>query len=39
MKKAKNHQVPKDVKIAVAHAWGGQVQFNTVTVLGDSPLR
>jgi acetyl-CoA C-acetyltransferase len=39
MKRAEDHQVPKDVRIAVAHAWGGQVQFNTVTVLGDDPLR
>jgi acetyl-CoA C-acetyltransferase len=35
MKRAEDHQVPKDVRIAVAHAWGGQVQFNTVTVLGE----
>jgi acetyl-CoA C-acetyltransferase len=39
MKRAEDHQVPKDVRIAVAHAWGGQVQFNTVTVLGSDPLR
>uniref|UniRef100_A0A7C3RB83 Thiolase domain-containing protein n=1 Tax=Archaeoglobus fulgidus TaxID=2234 RepID=A0A7C3RB83_ARCFL len=37
MGKAEDHQVPKDVKNAVAHAWGGQVQFNTVMVLGDRP--
>ena len=39
MGKADGHQVPKDVRNAVAHAWGGQVQFNTVMVLGDSPKR
>jgi hypothetical protein len=27
------------VEVAVAHAWGGQVQFNTVTVLSDKPKR
>jgi len=37
MGKAEEHQVPKDVSNAVAHAWGGQVQFNTVMVLGDRP--
>ncbi|MEM1579242.1 MAG: hypothetical protein QXR77_06170 [Archaeoglobaceae archaeon] len=37
--KAEEHQVPKDVRIAVAHAWGGQVQFNTVAVLSDSKKR
>ena len=37
MGKAEEHQVPKEVKNAVAHAWGGQVQFNTVMVLGDRP--
>lgn len=36
MGKAEEHQVPKDVKNALAHAWGGQVQFNAVMVLGDS---
>ena len=39
MGKAEDHQVPKDVRNAVAHGWGGQVQFNTVMVLGDSPKR
>jgi len=39
MKRAEDHQVPKDVEVAVAHAWGGQVQFNTVTVLSDKPKR
>jgi acetyl-CoA C-acetyltransferase len=39
MGKAEDHQVPKDVRNAVAHGWGGQVQFNTVAVLGDSPRR
>jgi len=39
MGKAEEHQVPKDVRNALAHAWGGQVQFNTVMVLGDSPRR
>lgn len=36
MGKAEEHQVPKDVRNALAHAWGGQVQFNTIMVLGDS---
>lgn len=39
MGKAGRHQVPKDVKIAVAHGWGGSVNFSTVTVLGDTPKR
>ena len=39
MGKAKKHQVPKDVRNAVAHGWGGSVNFTTVTVLGDSPKR
>jgi acetyl-CoA C-acetyltransferase len=39
MGKAGEHQVPKDVRNAVAHGWGGQVQFNTVAVLSDSPKR
>ena len=39
MGKAGEHQVPKDVKNAVAHGWGGVTNYNTVTVLGDSPRR
>lgn len=33
------HQVPGRVKNAVAHGWGGLFQFNTVTILGDAPVR
>lgn len=39
MGKAQKHQVPKDVKNAVAHGWGGATNFTTITVLGDSPRR
>ena len=39
MGKAGEHQVPKDVKNAVAHGWGGVTNYITVTVLGDSPRR
>jgi acetyl-CoA C-acetyltransferase len=37
MGKAEEHQVPKKVKNAVAHGWGGVTNYITVTVLGDSP--
>lgn len=33
------HQVPRRVKNAVAHGWGGLFQFATVTVLGDTPVK
>jgi len=33
------HQVPKKVKTAVAHGWGGLFQYVTVTVLGDKPRK
>ncbi len=39
MGKAGKHQVPKDVKNAVAHGWGGSTNFTVVTVLGDAPRR
>lgn len=35
--KAEEHQVPKKVRNAVAHGWGGVTNYITVTVLGDSP--
>lgn len=35
--KAGEHQVPKKVRNAVAHGWGGVTNYITVTVLGDSP--
>lgn len=37
MGKAGEHQVPKKVKNAVAHGWGGVTNYITVTVLGDEP--
>jgi len=37
MGKAGEHQVPKEVRKAVAHGWGGVTNYVTVTVLGDSP--
>lgn len=37
MGKAGEHQVPKDVRNAVAHGWGGSTNFTVVTVLGDTP--
>jgi acetyl-CoA C-acetyltransferase len=33
------HQVPKKVRKALAHGWGGLMQYNTVTILGDAPLK
>jgi acetyl-CoA C-acetyltransferase len=35
--KAGEHQVPKKVRKAVAHGWGGVTNYITCTVLGDSP--
>jgi len=37
MGKAGEHQVPKKVRNAVAHGWGGVTNYITVTVLGDAP--
>jgi acetyl-CoA C-acetyltransferase len=37
MGKAGEHQVPKKVRNAVAHGWGGVTNYITVTVLGDTP--
>jgi len=37
MGKAGEHQVPKKVKTAVAHGWGGVTNYITFTVLGDTP--
>jgi len=31
------HQIPKKIKNAVSHGWGGMFQYVTVTVLGDEP--
>jgi acetyl-CoA C-acetyltransferase len=39
MGKAEEHQVPKKVRNAVAHGWGGVTNYSTVTVLGDTPGR
>ncbi len=39
MGKAEEHQAPKKVRNAVAHGWGGNTNYITVTVLGDSPRR
>ncbi len=39
MGKAEEHQVPKKVRNALAHGWGGNTNYITVTVLGDSPRR
>ena len=33
------HQVPRKVRNALAHGWGGLFQFVTITVVGDSPAR
>jgi acetyl-CoA C-acetyltransferase len=33
------HQVPRRVKNAVAHGWGGLFQFVTITILGDEPVK
>ncbi len=37
MGKAGDHQVPKKVRNAIAHGWGGVTNFITMTVLGDTP--
>jgi acetyl-CoA C-acetyltransferase len=37
--KAGEHQVEKDVHKAVAHGWGGLMQYVTVTVLADQPRK
>jgi len=37
MGKAEEHQVPKKVRNAVAHGWGGVTNYVTVTVLGETP--
>lgn len=39
MGKAEEHQAPKKIRNAVAHGWGGNTNYITVTVLGDSPRR
>jgi len=31
------HQVPRKVRNALAHGWGGLFQFVTVTIVGDTP--
>ncbi len=37
MGKAGEHQVPKPVRYALAHGWGGAIQFQTVMILGAEP--
>lgn len=37
MGKAGEHQVPKKVRNAIAHGWGGVTNYITMTVLGDTP--
>jgi len=39
MGKAEEHQVPKKVRNALAHGWGGNTNYITVSVLGDTPRR
>ena len=39
MGKAGEHQVPREVRNAVAHGLGGAANLNVVTVLGDRPHR
>lgn len=34
-----DHKIPKKVKKAVAHGWGGMFQYVTVTVLSDEPVK
>jgi acetyl-CoA C-acetyltransferase len=36
---AGEHQVEKDVHKALAHGWGGLMQYTTVTVLADQPRK
>lgn len=33
------HKIPKKVKKALSHGWGGMFQYVTVTVLADEPVR
>jgi acetyl-CoA C-acetyltransferase len=33
------HQVPKKVKKALSHGWGGMFQYVTVMVLADEPAK
>jgi len=39
MGKAEEHQVPKKVRNTVSHGWGGNTNYITLTVLGDTPRR
>lgn len=39
MGKAEDHQVPKEVHNTVSHGWGGNTNYITVTVLGDTPSK
>lgn len=32
-----DHQIPKKVRNALAHGWGGMFQYVTITILGDEP--
>jgi acetyl-CoA C-acetyltransferase len=36
---AGEHQVEKDVHKALAHGWGGMMQYVTITILGDKPKK
>jgi len=36
---AGEHQVEKDVHKALAHGWGGLMQYVTITILGDKPKK
>ncbi|RJP31501.1 MAG: hypothetical protein C4536_07795 [Actinobacteria bacterium] len=36
---AGEHQVEKDVHTALAHGWGGLMQYVTITILGDKPKK
>lgn len=37
--RAGEHQVEKDVHKALAHGWGGLMQYVTVTILADAPQK
>jgi acetyl-CoA C-acetyltransferase len=39
MGQAGEHQVEKDVHKALAHGWGGMMQYVTITILGDKPKK
>lgn len=39
MGKAGEHQVPKEVNNALAHGWGGAIQFHVVMILGKEPVK